>query len=114
MIDLVRDPDEGVRVDLGAIAGACLNSVRFISLASFDTGVLAFECIFSSLISDAEYSLRTIFFLIAFFATPTSVVFEPLDNTIILVIKRSPGCFATNGSTRSVRKLAIDSQRLLW
>src|SRR6266852_3322837 len=52
----------------------CLNepSERFINFASFDTGVLAFECIFNSLISDAVYSLRLIFFFAAFLATSIS------------------------------------------
>ena len=52
----------------------CLNepSERFINFASFDTGVLAFECIFNSLISDAVYSLRVIFFFAAFLATSIS------------------------------------------
>jgi hypothetical protein len=38
---------------------------------SFDTGVLAFECVFNSLMSDAVYSLRTIVFF-AFLATSIS------------------------------------------
>src|SRR6266436_4660592 len=52
----------------------CLNepSERFINFASFDTGVLAFECIFNSLISDAVYSLRVIFFFAAFLTTSIS------------------------------------------
>src|SRR3984893_15196606 len=52
----------------------CLNepSERFINFASFDTGVLAFECIFNSLISDAVYSLPVIFFFAAFLATSIS------------------------------------------
>jgi hypothetical protein len=52
----------------------CLNepSERFINFASFDTGVLAFECIFNNLISDAVYSFRVIFFFAAFLATSTS------------------------------------------
>src|SRR5882672_5223511 len=52
----------------------CLNepSERFINFASFDTGVLAFECIFNSLISDAVYSLRAIFLFAAFLATSIS------------------------------------------
>jgi hypothetical protein len=44
----------------------CLNepSVLFISLAIFDTGVLAFECCFSSLMSAFVYGLLvTLFFL---------------------------------------------------
>jgi hypothetical protein len=40
-------------------------------LASFDTAVLAFECVFSNLTSAAVYSLR-IFFFAAFFATAIS------------------------------------------
>jgi hypothetical protein len=49
----------------------CLNepAERFINFASFDTGVLAFECIFNSLISNAAYSLRAIFLFAAFLAT---------------------------------------------
>jgi len=39
---------------------------------SFDTGVLAFECVFNSLMSDAVYSLRTIVFFFAFLATSIS------------------------------------------
>ena len=56
------------------LQGFCLNepSERFINFASFDTGVLAFECIFNSLISDAVYSLRVIFFFAAFLATSIS------------------------------------------
>jgi len=52
----------------------CLNepSERFINFASFDTGVLAFECIFNSLISDAVYSLRAAFLFAAFSATSIS------------------------------------------
>src|SRR5713101_1342238 len=52
----------------------CLNepAERFINFASFDTGVLAFECIFNSLISDAVYSLRAIFLFAAFLATSIS------------------------------------------
>jgi hypothetical protein len=52
----------------------CLNepSERFINFASFDTGVLAFECIFNSLISDAVYSLRAAFLFAAFLATSIS------------------------------------------
>ena len=52
----------------------CLNepSERFINFASFDTGVLAFECIFNSLISDAAYSLRLTFLFAAFLATSVS------------------------------------------
>src|SRR3984893_18946422 len=52
----------------------CLNepAERFINFASFDTGVLAFECIFNSLISDAVYSLRVIFLFAAFLATSIS------------------------------------------
>jgi hypothetical protein len=47
----------------------CLNepSDRFINFASFDTGVLAFECVFSSLMSDAVYVLRIAFFFVVFF-----------------------------------------------
>ncbi len=49
----------------------CLNepSDRFISLESFDNGVLALECVFNSFTSDTVYSLRTIFFFVAFLAT---------------------------------------------
>jgi hypothetical protein len=38
----------------------CLDepSDRFINFASFDTGVFAFECAFSSLMPDAVYVLR--------------------------------------------------------
>jgi|SRR5450631_1323628 hypothetical protein len=52
----------------------CLNepSERFINFASFDTGVLAFECIFNSLISDAVYSLLAAFLFAAFLATSIS------------------------------------------
>ena len=47
----------------------CLNepSDRFINFASFDTGVLAFECVFNSLMSDAVYVLRIAFFFGVFF-----------------------------------------------
>jgi hypothetical protein len=44
-------------------------SDRFINFASFDTGVLAFECVFSSLMSDALYVLRVGFFFVVFFTT---------------------------------------------
>ena len=47
-------------------------SDRFINFVSFDTGVLAFECVFNSLMSDAVYSLRTIVFFFAFLATSIS------------------------------------------
>ena len=47
-------------------------SDRFINFVSFDTGVLAFECVFNSLISDAVYSLRTIVLFFAFLATSIS------------------------------------------
>jgi hypothetical protein len=47
-------------------------SERFIFFASFATGVLAFECIFNSLISDAVYSLRMVFFFAPFLATSIS------------------------------------------
>jgi hypothetical protein len=52
----------------------CLNepSERFINFASFNTGVLAFECIFNSLISDAVYSLRVTFVFAVFLATSIS------------------------------------------
>jgi len=52
----------------------CLNepSDRFINFVSFDTGVLAFECVFNSLMSAAVYSLRTIFFFVDFLATSIS------------------------------------------
>src|SRR5260370_23737786 len=41
-------------------------SDRFINLVSFDTGVLAFECAFNNLTSDAVYSVLLIFFFVAF------------------------------------------------
>src|ERR1700730_4143889 len=52
----------------------CLNepSERFIDFASFDTGVLACECIFNSLISDAVYSLRVTFVFAVFLAASLS------------------------------------------
>jgi hypothetical protein len=43
---------------------------------SFDIGVLAFECVFNSFTSDAVYSLRTIFFFVAFLATSISIDFK--------------------------------------
>jgi hypothetical protein len=69
----------------------CLNepSERFINFASFDTGVLAFECIFNSLISDASYSFRVIFLFAAFLATSISNSDpERLHTTIAFIIKR--------------------------
>jgi len=57
-----------------SINAFCLNepSDRFINLASFDTGVLAFECAFNIFTSDIVYSLRMIFFVVAFLATSIS------------------------------------------
>jgi|SRR5450755_980715 len=42
------------------------------NFVSFDTGVLAFECVFNSLMSEAVYSLRTIVFFVDFLATSIS------------------------------------------
>jgi hypothetical protein len=52
----------------------CLNepSDRFINLVSFDIGVRAFEYVFNSFTSETVYSLRMIFFFVAFLATSIS------------------------------------------
>jgi hypothetical protein len=54
-----------------SVSAFCLSepSDRFINLVSFDTGVLAFECAFNNLTSDAVYSFQLTFFFVAFFAT---------------------------------------------
>jgi hypothetical protein len=68
----------------------CLNepAERFINFASFDTGVLA--CIFNSLISDAVYSLRVIYFFAAFLAISISnLIRSGLIAIAIIIIKRT-------------------------
>jgi hypothetical protein len=50
-----------------SVPAFCLNdpSDRFISFASFDTGVFAFECCLSNLMSAAVYGLRVGLFFVA-------------------------------------------------
>ena len=66
----------------------CLSepSVLFISLAIFETGVLAFECCFSSLMSAFVYGLLGGFL---FFALANSFLLDGFITTLSLPIKRS-------------------------
>src|ERR1700716_1521706 len=83
-----------------SVSAFCRNepSDRFINFVSFDTGVLAFECAFNNLTSDAVYSFRLILFFVAFLATSIlRLDSQQLDITSLLIRKRMD----TNGGRQA-------------
>jgi hypothetical protein len=68
----------------------CLNepSDRFISLVSFDNGVLAFECVFNSFTSDTVYSSDDFLLRCLFSHFDLQLVLQRLDITIAFIIKQ--------------------------